>query len=254
MEDENIQENNENKEDYTREEYIYLSKLYEKAQRYEDMTSSIIKFIELNPKLSKEERNILSAGYKDILLDKRENWRFLNLMERKELKKKSKQATYIKEIKNHIEKEIKKIVEEIHNLIDKYLIINCEDKESKIFYLRLKEDHYRYLCEISNEKELENNLNNAEKYYKEAYELANKDLPLINNERIGLSLNFALFYYEIKGNKKEGYNIAKNCFEETMKYFNDFEKFKAKDALILIQLLKENLIFWSSEMNEEEQN
>ena len=254
MEDENIQENNENKEDYTREEYIYLSKLYEKAQRYEDMTSSIIKFIELNPKLSKEERNILSAGYKDILLDKRENWRFLNLMERKELKKKSKQATYIKEIKNHIEKEIKKIVEEIHNLIDKYLIINCEDKESKIFYLRLKADHYRYLCEISNEKELENNLNNAEKYYKEAYELANKDLPLINNERIGLNLNFALFYYEIKGNKKEGYNIAKNCFEETMKYFNDFEKFKAKDALILIQLLKENLIFWSSEMNEEEQN
>jgi len=125
MDDENIQENNENKEDYTREEYIYLSKLYEKAQRYEDMTSSIIKFIELNPKLSKEERNILSAGYKDILLDKRENWRFLNLMERKELKKKSKQATYIKEIKNHIEKEIKKIVEEIHNLIDKYLIINC---------------------------------------------------------------------------------------------------------------------------------
>ena len=250
MEDENIQENNENKEDYTREEYIYLSKLYEKAQRYEDMTSSIIKFIELNPKLSKEERNILSAGYKDILLDKRENWRFLNLMERKELKKKSKQATYIKEIKNHIEKEIKKIVEEIHNLIDKYLIINCEDKESKIFYLRLKADHYRYLCEISNEKELENNLNNAEKYYKEAYELANKDLPLINNERIGLSLNFALFYYEIKGNKKEGYNIAKNCFEETMKYFNDFEKFKAKDALILILLLKENINFWINVINE----
>ena len=254
MEDENIQENNENKEDYTREEYIYLSKLYEKAQRYEDMTSSIIKFIELNPKLSKEERNILSAGYKDILLDKRENWRFLNLMERKELKKKSKQATYIKEIKNHIEKEIKKIVEEIHNLIDKYLIINCEDKESKIFYLRLKADHYRYLCEISNEKELENNLNNAEKYYKEAYELANKDLPLINNERIGLSLNFALFYYEIKGDKKEGYKLAKNCFEESMKYLEEFEKSKSKDAIMLIQLLKENLIFWSSEMNEDEQN
>ena len=256
MEEEKDQENKIQKGKYSREEYIYLSKLYEKAQRYEDMTSSIIKFIELNPKLSKEERNILSAGYKDILFDKRENWRFLNLMEKKELKKKSKQVIYIKEIKNHIEKEIKKIVEEMHNLIDNYLLKNCEDKdkESKIFYLRLKADHYRYLCEISNEKELENNLNQAEKYYKEAYDLANKELNLINNERIGLALNFALFYYEIKGNKKEGYNIAKNCFEETMKYFNDFEKFKAKDSLILIQLLKENLIFWSSEMNEEEQN
>ena len=254
MEENNLEEKKEKKENYTREEYIYLSKLYEKAQRYEDMISSITKFIELNPKLSKEERNILSAGYKDILLDKRENWRFLNLMEKKELKKKSKQVTYIKEIKSHIEKEIKKIVEKVLNLIDNYLIKNCEDKESKVFYLRLKADHYRYLCEITIEKELENNLKQAELYYNEAYNLANKDLPLINNERIGLCLNFALFYYEIKGNKKEGYNIAKICFEETMKYFNDFEKFKAKDALILIQLLKENLIFWSSEMNEEEQN
>ena len=81
-----------------------------------------------------------------------------------------------------------------------------------------------------------------------------KELPYINNERIGLCLNFALFYYEVKGDKKEGYRIAKNCFEESMKYLEELEKFKSKDALMLIQLLKENLIFWSSEMNEDEQS
>ena len=235
----------------TREEYVYLSKLYEKDKRYEDMISAINDYIELDPKLSKEERNILSAGYKNTLYDKRENWRFLCSMERKELKKKSKQVIYIQEIKNHIEKEIKKIVENIHNLIDKFLIPNCEDIESKIFYMRLKADHYRYLCELSKEKEF---LEKAEKIYKEAYNIAIKELPHINNERIGLCLNLALFYYEIKGDKNEGYKIAKNCFEESMKYLEDFEKFKSKEALMLIQLLKENLIFWSSEMNEEEQN
>lgn len=73
--------------EYSREEYIYLSKLYEKAQRFEDMINAINKFIELGPKLSKEERNILSAGYKSILSDKRDNWKFLNNMERKEFKK-----------------------------------------------------------------------------------------------------------------------------------------------------------------------
>ena len=86
--------------EYSREEYIYLSKLYEKAQRFEDMINAINKFIELGPKLSKEERNILSAGYKSILSDKRDNWKFLNNMERKEFKKKSKQVQYIQEIKN----------------------------------------------------------------------------------------------------------------------------------------------------------
>ena len=75
-----MSEEEEKKEKYTREEYVYLSKLYEKAQRFEDMISSINKFIELNPQLTKEERNILSAGYKNILFDKRENWRFLSSM------------------------------------------------------------------------------------------------------------------------------------------------------------------------------
>ena len=170
---------------------------------------------------------------------------------RKEAKKKSKQVIYIQEIKNHIEKEIRTIVENVQNLIDKYLINNCEDNESKVFYMRLKADHYRYLCEISKDKDL---LEKAEKKYKEAYNKAMKDLPYINSERIGLCLNFALFNYEVKGDKKEGYRIAKNCFEESMKYLEELEKFKSKDALMLIQLLKENLIFWSSEMNEDEQN
>ena len=237
--------------EHTREEYVYLSKLYEKAQRYEDMISAINDYIELDPKLTKEERNILSAGYKNILYDKRENRKFLSSMERKEMKKKSKQVIYIQEIKNHIEKEIKKIVDNVHNIIDKYLIPNCEDNESKIFYMRLKADHYRYLCELSKEKEF---IEKAEKIYKEAYNIAIKELPHINNERIGLCLNLALFYYEIKGDKNEGYKIAKNCFEESMKYLEDFQKFKSKEALMLIQLLKENLIFWSSEMNEEELN
>ena len=243
-------EEEEKKEEYSREELVYLSKLYEKAQSFEKMISSINRFIKLDPKLTKEERNILSAGYKNILFDKRENWKFLNSMERKETKKKSKQVIYIQEIKNHIENEIKKVVENIHELIDKYLIPNCEDDiESKIFYMRLKADHYRYLCEISKEKDL---LEKAEKIYKEAYNIAIKELPHINNERIGLCLNLALFYYEIKGDKKEGYRIAKNCFEESMKYLEEIEKFKSKDVLMLIQLLKENLIFWSSEMNEDE--
>ena len=86
--------------EYSREEYIYLSKLYEKAQRFEDMINAINKFIELGPKLSKEERNILSAGYKSILSDKRDNWKFLNNMERKEFKKNQSKFNIFKKLKN----------------------------------------------------------------------------------------------------------------------------------------------------------
>ena len=54
---------------FTREEYVYLAKLYEKAERFPDMVKSINKFVELDPKLKREERNILSAGYKNIISD-----------------------------------------------------------------------------------------------------------------------------------------------------------------------------------------
>ena len=242
------------KKKYNRAEFIYLSKLYERAERYADMVTSINKFIEINPKLSKEERNILSAGYKNIISDKRASWRLLNSMERKEAKKKSAQVESIKEIKSHIEKELKQIFEDISNLLDKYLLPNAEDPESKVFYLRLKGDYYRYLCEITKNKEFESNIEKAEKQYRDAYQIAIKDLPVINNIRIGLCLNISVFLYEIKGDKKEGCKIAKKSFEDSMKYLDDLEKFKSKDVLMLIQLLKENLIFWSSEMNEDEQN
>ena len=249
-----MEEENKPKENNKREEYVYLSKLYERAERYQDMVSVINKFIEITPKLTKDERNILSAGYKNILSDKRASWRLLNSMERKETKKKSSQVPHIKEIKNHIESELKIIIEGMHNLIDKYLLPNAEDPESKVFYLRLKGDHYRYLCEISKDKDLEKAIEKAEKVYKEAYAISEKDLPFINCTRVGLCLNMALFFYEIKGDKKEGCKIAKKSFEESMKCLDDLEKFKSKDVLLLIQLLKENLIFWSSEMNEDEQN
>ena len=82
------EEKEKEKKKYKREEFIYLSKLYERAERYPDMVSVINKFIEITPKLTKDERNILSAGYKNILSDKRASWRLLNSMERKEAKKK----------------------------------------------------------------------------------------------------------------------------------------------------------------------
>ena len=252
--DEKKDEKNEQKEKNAREEFVFLSKLYERAERFPDMVSTINKFIEMNPKLTKDEKNIVAAGYKNILTDKRASWRLLNSMEKKETKKKSAQVPHIKEIKSHIETEMKKQIEDVKNVIDKYLLPNAQDPESKVFYLRLKADHSRYLCEITKDKEYAKAIEETEKVYREAYEIANKDLPVINNARIGLCLNFSVFCYEVKGDKKEGCKIAKKAFEDSMKYLDDLEKFKSKDVLLLIQLLKENLIFWSSEMNEEEQN
>ena len=94
---------------YSREEYVFLSRLYEKAEKYQLMFKCINKFIELDPKLSKEERNILGSGYKNIVSDKRSSLRILYNIEKRNIY----QASYIKEVKENIEKELSQILSEI---------------------------------------------------------------------------------------------------------------------------------------------
>ena len=238
----------------TREAYVYLAKLYERAERFDDMVKFINKFVELNPNLTYEERNILSAGYKNVISNKRASWRLLNSMEKKEEKKNSPQLTYLKEVKTNIENEMTKICNDIQKVIDTYLLPNAKDSENKVFFLKLKGDYYRYNSEFALGTDFDTAVNLADKAYKEAYEIANKDIPIANSTRLGLALNYSVFYYEIKNLKEEACTIAKTAFDEAMKVLDDLEKVKAKDTLLIIQLLKENLILWSNEMSEEEGN
>ena len=232
---------------FTREEYIYLSRLYEKAEKYPDQFKFINKYVELDPKLSKDERNLLGSGYKNIISDKRSSLRIINSLEKRNIY----QASYIKEIKEGIEKELSQILAEVQKILDKFLIPNAIDIENKVFYLKLKADFMRYKCEISYGKELEENIFKTGKVYKEATDIANKELNINNSTRLGLALNYSVFYYEIKKAKEEAINIAKNAFDEAMKIIDDLEISKAKDTLLIIQMLKENLISWCNEINNE---
>ena len=47
--------------------------------------------------------------------------------------------------------------------------------------------------------------------------------------------------------------IAKNAFEESMKILDVLEKSRPKDTILIIQLMKENLILWSNELNEKDE-
>ena len=240
---------------YSREEYVYLAKLYERAERYEDMVNWISKFVQIDANLNSEERNILSAGFKNIIGNKRSSWRLLQSLEKKEEKKGAKDNSNLKnlqEVKSKVENEMRKICDDVQNMLDKYLIPASKDSETKVFYLKLKGDYYRYRAEFSVGNENQENMNKADKAYRDAYDIAEKDIPISSSTRLGLALNFSVFYYEIKNLREEACQIARNAFEEAIKILDDLERTKAKDTILIIQLLKENLILWNNEMNEEE--
>jgi len=241
------------KNKYSREELIFLSKLYTKAELYKEVINFIKEFIKLNPKIEKEECDIISTGFKNMISDKRASWFTLNSMEHKEKKKKRNTVKEIKEIKNHIENEIRETCKELQDLIDKELLPKNEEDEVLVFLYKLKADYFRYICEFAEGNEYQDNLIKAEEYYKKAYEIADKKLPIINCNRVSVALNYSIFLYETKKDKKSGFDIAQNTFKESMKFIDDLEKPKYRDTLLIIQLLKENIIFWNSEMGDEEE-
>ena len=235
---------------YTLGDYLYLMKLFQRTERYPEMVKAINKYIEQNPKLSKDEQKLLVDGYKNIISDKRNSLRLLqNLIKKEEdgaqLINHKKQINIIKE---KIQNELLSIFKEIHTMLDKYLIPNSQDPETKVLYMKIKADYYRYHCEFAEGDEFEEAKNNALKIYKEAYDIALKDINIYNSIRLGLALNYSVFKYEIMDSKNEAYDIAQKAYDDAMKVVDDAEKDRTSDNLLLIQLLKENLNMWNNEM------
>ena len=236
---------------YNENNYLFLTKLFNCSENYPDMVKAINKYIELNPKLSKEENKLLCNAYKNVVSDKRNSLQILLNYAKKEESKPVNKLHEISIIKEKIISELKEIFKEIHSMLDRYLIPNAQDSESKILYMKLKADYYRYHCEFAEGEEFEEISNNARKMYKEAFDLAEKELPLYNEVRLGLVLNYSVFEYDIMDNKNEGLEMASKIYNDTMKILDDVEKKRSSDNLLLIQIIKENINIWSNESEEE---
>ena len=80
--------------------------------------------------------------------------------------------------------------------------------------------------------------------------MANKELHPRNPIRLGLALNFSVFYYEVKNDSKKACALAKHAKDEAVKFQNTGNP-DEKDTESIIGLLHENLTLWE-EANEEE--
>ena len=54
-----------------------------------------------------------------------------------------------KEYREKVETELREICQDVLGLLDKFLIPKASNPESKVFYLKMKGDYYRYLAEVA---------------------------------------------------------------------------------------------------------
>ena len=133
----------------TREEHLYMAKITEQTERFEDMLDAMNKVVAANADLTVEERNLLSVAYKNTIGSRRTAWRALSSIEKKEEQKGSKNIGLLRGYKTKIEGELDKYCNEILNLIDSQLIPKSSSTEAKVFYFKMKGDYYRYLGEVA---------------------------------------------------------------------------------------------------------
>jgi len=231
-----------------REDNVYLAKLAEQAERYDEMVEAMKKVASLNVELTVEERNLLSVAYKNVIGARRAAWRIIASIEQKEKSKGNDgNVTKIKLYAEKIDKELNSIVADVMNVIDTHLVPHATGEESKVFYYKMKGDYFRYKAEFTAEEARKESANKSLEGYSSALKIAQEHLPTTNPIRLGLALNFSVFYYEILNEQGKACELAKQAFDDAIAKLDDLSEDSYKDSTVIMQLLRDNLTLWTSE-------
>jgi len=241
-----------------RESCVYKAKLAEQAERYDEMVDAMKQVAEMNVSLSVEERNLLSVAYKNVIGARRASWRIISSIEQKEESKNcDEKLEQVRKFRVKVEDELKRICQDILNVLDQHLIPSASadtksnSGESCVFYLKMKGDYHRYLAEFATGPERKSAAENSLTAYKAASEQATSTLAPTHPIRLGLALNFSVFYYEILNSPDRACRLAKAAFDEAIAELDTLNEDSYKDSTLIMQLLRDNLTLWTSDMQGE---
>lgn len=235
----------------SREESVYLAKLAEQAERYEEMVQNMKDVATSGDELSVEERNLLSVAYKNVIGARRASWRIVSSIEQKEESKNNEgQVALIKEYREKLEKELGNICQDILGILTDILIKNANSSESKVFYHKMKGDYHRYLAEFASGDLRKQHTYESLESYQTASKIADETLSSTHPIRLGLALNFSVFYYEILNSPEKACQLAKQAFDDAISELDNLSEESYKDSTLIMQLLRDNLTLWTSDMDE----
>ncbi|KAI6074312.1 YWHAE/FAM22B fusion protein [Aix galericulata] len=213
------------------------------------MVESMKKVAGMDVELTVEERNLLSVAYKNVIGARRASWRIISSIEQKEENKGGEdKLKMIREYRQMVETELKLICCDILDVLDKHLIPAANTGESKVFYYKMKGDYHRYLAEFATGNDRKEAAENSLVAYKAASDIAMTELPPTHPIRLGLALNFSVFYYEILNSPDRACRLAKAAFDDAIAELDTLSEESYKDSTLIMQLLRDNLTLWTSDM------
>jgi len=227
---------------------VYEAKLAEQAERYDEMKECMKDVAVMKKDLNVEDRNLLSVAYKNVIGARRASWRIINSIEQKDSNKGNEREKIVKQYKERIEQELEEICKDILETLQEHLVPSAKEGESKVFYKKMQGDYFRYLAEFASGAKRNEASDSALRAYKEAKDVAATDLAPTHPIRLGLALNFSVFYYEIMSEPEQACSLAKQAFDDAIAELDMLNEDSYKDSTLIMQLLRDNLTLWTSDI------
>ena len=111
-------------------------------------------------------------------------------------------------------------------------------------------DYHRYLAEFATTEERKKAAEESLKAYETATDVAKGELTPTHPIRLGLALNFSVFYYEILNSPERACKLAKTAFDDAIAELDTLSEESYKDSTLIMQLLRDNLTLWTSDMQD----
>jgi len=115
----------------------------------------------------------------------------------------------------------------------------------RVFKYR-KGDYHRYLAEFASGEKRKVAATAAHEAYKNATDVAQTELTPTHPIRLGLALNFSVFYYEILNSPDRACHLAKQAFDDSIAELDSLSEESYRDSTLIMQLLRDNLTLWTS--------
>jgi len=130
--------------------------------------------------------------------------------------------------------------------------VNSQSEEAKVFFYKMKADYHRYIAEYATADKKNSAAKAALNAYTEASQVAKNALSSTHPVKLGLALNHSVFFYEIMANPERACGMARNAFDEAIADLDNVQDEYYKDATLIMQLLRDNLTLWTSELIEDD--
>ena len=225
------------------EENIFLARVAEQAERFDDMVNFLKPVLDQKGgDITSDERNLLSVAFKNLISSKRTAWRTISAIEQNPKYQKFTEALVV--YKKKIEESLYKDCENIIAIIQSKVLTKPVEAEPKAFFVKMVGDYYRYIAETAQNDKLEQVKKEALKAYQEASGIS---LPPCNPIKLGLALNFSVFHYEVMKDHKTACELADVALQAALENIDTLGEEEFRDAKSIIELLKENLTLWKEE-------